>query len=132
MDPAPSPVRAAGAIVAVQGLLGVAFAIVLATVPGDLPAGARLGEAAYFALIGAALVAVGVGLVRSRHWARSPAIVTQLLLLPVVYYLLGPSRQLGWGIAVGAVVFVTFMLLISEKSRNWSMGLPSGANPPRE
>ena len=83
--------------------------------------GAVLGEAGYFALIGAALLFVAFGLVTGRRWARTPAIVTQLLLLPVVYSLIGPSQQLLIGLATGAVVFATFMLLISERSRAWSM-----------
>jgi hypothetical protein len=41
----------------------------------------------------------------------------------VVYSLIGPSRQLVLGIVCGVVVFVAFMLLISERSREWSMGL---------
>ena len=61
-------------------------------------------------------------LVTGRRWARTPAIVTQLLLLPVVYSLIGPSRQLLLGLLTGAVVFTAFMLLISERSRAWSMG----------
>lgn len=110
---------------AVQGAAGLVFAVLLVLRSGsaDLPVGFVLGEAAYFAVIGAALVAVGVGLVRGRRWARTPAIVAQLLLLPVVYSLIGPSQQLVLGLVTGVVVFVTFMLLISERSRGWSMGL---------
>ncbi|GAA3244521.1 hypothetical protein GCM10017691_50650 [Pseudonocardia petroleophila] len=121
----PPQVRWAGVSVAVQGVAGLVFAVLLVARSGsaDLPVGFVLGEAAYFAVIGSALVAVGVGLVRGRRWARTPAIVAQLLLLPVVYSLIGPSRQLALGLATGALVFVTFMLLISERSREWSMGL---------
>jgi hypothetical protein len=117
-------VRLAGVLVGVEALLAIAFAVVLvvgatsAERPGDL-----LGQAGYFLIIGAALAAVGLGLVVGRRWARTPAIVTQLLLLPVVYALLGPSRQLVAGIVAGLFVGGTFMLLISERSRVWSMGL---------
>jgi hypothetical protein len=120
----PHQVRIAGALVGLQGLLGLGFAVGLAVRafaaarPGDV-----VGEAAYFLIIGAALVAVGVGLVGGRRWARTPAIVTQLLLLPVVYTLLGPSRQLVLGIVAGVFVAGTFLLLISEPARAWSMGL---------
>jgi len=77
----------------------------------------------YFVIVGVALAAVGLGLVAGRRWARTPAIVTQLLLLPVVYTLIGPSQQLLLGIVAGVYVAGTFLLLISEPSRNWSMGL---------
>jgi hypothetical protein len=121
----PAQVRVAGLIVGVQGLLGLAFSVLLVVRAGDaeLPLSFVIGEAGYFVLIGGALVAVGAGLVVGRRWARTPAIVTQLLLLPVVYSLIGPSRQLVLGIVCGAAVFVAFMLLISERSREWSMGL---------
>jgi phosphate/sulfate permease len=118
-------VRAAGVLVAVQALLALVFAgfLVVRASSAELPVSFVLGEAAYFAVIGAALLAVGLGLLAGRRWARTPAIVTQLLLLPVVYSLLGPSRQLVLGIVAGAVVITAFLLLISERSRMWSMGL---------
>jgi hypothetical protein len=121
----PPQVRLAGVLVAVQALLALGFAgvLVLRTSEAELPVSFVLGEAGYFAVIGAALLAVGIGLVGGRRWARSPAIVTQLLLLPVVYSLIGPSRQLLLGVVAGAFVVTTFMLLISERSRMWSMGL---------
>lgn len=109
----------------VEGLLGVGFAVALGirSASSTAPVGAVLGEAAYFALIGVALLAVAYGLTSGRRWGRTPAIVTQLLLLPVVYSLIGPSRQLLLGIAAGIFVGATFLLLISERSREWSMGL---------
>ncbi len=129
----PPQVRLAGVLVGIEGLLALGFAVALGfrALSADVPAGAVVGEAGYFVVIGVALVAVGAGLVTGRRWARTPAIVTQLLLLPVVYSLLGPSRQLLFGIAAGAVVGTTFMLLISERSRVWSMGLdlPDAGRP---
>ncbi|MBC8093144.1 MAG: hypothetical protein H7Y15_14635 [Pseudonocardia sp.] len=124
-DRPPVQVRLAGACVALQGILALGFAVVLAlrAASADLPVNFVLGESAYFAVIGLALGAVGVGLVAGRRWARTPAIVTQLLLLPVVYSLIGPSRQLVLGIVTGVFVVATFLLLISERSREWSMGL---------
>jgi hypothetical protein len=125
---APRQVRLAGVLVGIQGLLGLGFAVALVvralTVEGTgLPVRDIAGEAGYFGLIGAALVAVGLGLLAGRRWARTPAIVTQLLLLPVVYTLIGPSRQLLLGSVAGVFVVATFLLLISEASRSWSMGL---------
>lgn len=121
----PRQVRWAGVLVGLQGLLGVGFAVALAVraLSTAIPAGLVVGEAAYFAIIGIALVAVAFGLLVGRRWARTPAIVTQLLLLPVVYSLLGPSRQPLLGILAGALVVTAFMLLISQPSREWSMGL---------
>jgi hypothetical protein len=125
---APPQVRLAGALVGVQGLLGLGFAVALTVraltvdAPGALVRDI-VGEAGYFVIMGGALVAVGVGLIIGRRWARTPAIVAQLLLLPVVYTLIGPSHQLVLGIIAGVLVAGTFLLLISEAARTWSMGL---------
>jgi hypothetical protein len=130
----PWQVRVAGAVVGAQGLLGVGFAVALGirAFSSSAPVSAVLGEAGYFLVIGAALLLVGIGLVVGRRWARTPAIVTQLLLLPVVYSLLGPSRQLLLGVVTGVVVVATFLLLISERAREWSMGLDVPADPRRD
>ena len=123
-DGPPTPVRLAGMLVGLQALGAAAFTAVVAMRAGeaDLGPAAALGEAGFFLLVAVALGAVAWGLVTGRRWARTPAIVTQLLLLPVVYSLIGPSRQLLLGLLTGAVVFAAFMLLISERSRAWSMG----------
>jgi hypothetical protein len=119
------PVRAAGVLVGLQALAAAVFtaALVLRARSTSAGIGPVLGEAGFFLLVAAALGAVAVGLLVGRYWARTPALVTQLLLLPVVYSLIGPSRQVVLGLATGAVVFATFMLLVNERSRMWSMGL---------
>ncbi|WP_103380017.1 hypothetical protein [Pseudonocardia dioxanivorans] len=121
----PPQIRVAGVVVALQGLVGIVFGIVLLVRGLGTGDGIRyvLGETGYFVLIGAALVVVGIGLLRGKRWSRSPAIVAELLLIPVVYSLLGPSRQIVWGIIVGVVVIATFLLLISERSRLWALDL---------
>ena len=120
----PTPVRAAGALVGIEALAAAAFTAVLAARSGaaELGVGAVLAEAGFFLLVAVALGAVAAGLWTGRRWARTPAIVTQLLLLPAVYSLLGPSHQLLIGLVAGAVVVAAFLLLISERSRAWSMG----------
>ena len=70
--------RLAGVLVGLQGLLALGFAVALTvralTVEGTgLPVRDIVGEAGYFVVIGAALVAVGAGLVVGRRWARTPA-----------------------------------------------------------
>jgi hypothetical protein len=121
----PAPVRAAGALVGLQALGAMVFTVVVALRAGeaDLGTTAALGEAGFFLIVAVAVGAVAWGLLTGRRWARTPAIVTQLLLLPVVYSLLA-ARQLLLGPIAGAVVFAAFMLLISERSRAWSMDEP--------
>lgn len=112
-------------LVATEGLLGLAFAVALLvrSTSTEFRVVDVVGGAVFFGMIGGALVVVGGGLLSGRRWARTPAIVAQLLLLPVVYSLLGPSRQLLLGMLAGAVVAGAFLLLISERSKVWSMGL---------
>ena len=117
--------RAAGALVGLQALAAAAFTVALVLRVGATPVGAGpvLGEAGFFLLVTAAIGAVAVGLLIGRYWARTPALVIQLLLLPVVYSLVGPSRQAVLGLTAGVLVFATFMLLLNERSRLWSMGV---------
>ena len=119
-DTPPPQIRVAGLLVGLQGVAAVALAIMVGIQESTLPIGSVLGEVGYFAVIGIALAFIGAALATGRRGARTPAIVTQLLLLPVVYSLIGPSRQLLLGIAAGIYVVVTFLLLISERSREWS------------
>jgi hypothetical protein len=120
-DTPPSQVRVAGVLVALQGVAALVFAVLVGIAASAQPLGSVLGEVGYFVVIGLALVFVGVALTTGRRGARTPAIVTQLLLLPVVYSLIGPSRQLVLGVLAGIYVVVTFLLLISERSRVWAL-----------
>jgi hypothetical protein len=124
-DAPPTPVRAAGALVGVQALAAAAFTAALVARAGttELGVGPALGQAGFFLIVAAAVGAVAFGLLTGRRWARTPALVVQLLLLPVVYSLIGPSRQAVLGLVTGALVIATFMLLINERSRAWSMGV---------
>jgi hypothetical protein len=122
----PRQVQLAGIGVAAEAVAGLIATIVLLTGSDTaaLPVASVIGEAAMFVLCAAAVGFVGWGLVTGRRWARTPAIVIQLLLLPVVYSLIGPSRELLLGIATGIVVAGIFLLLLSEQARTWSMDLP--------
>lgn len=102
-------------------MAGLAFAVVIGIQAQGQSFGSVLGEVGYFVVIGLAVLFVGAALLTGRRGARTPAIVTQLLLLPVVYSLIGPSQQLLLGIAAGVYVVATFLLLISERSREWAL-----------
>ena len=119
-DTPPPQIRTSGVLVGLQGVAAVIFAILVGLQDSTLPLGSVLGEVGYFAVIGIALVFIGAALFTGRRGARTPAIVTQLLLLPVVYSLIGPSRQVVLGIVAGLYVVATFLLLISERSREWA------------
>ncbi|MFE2750725.1 hypothetical protein ACFXGA_01855 [Actinosynnema sp. NPDC059335] len=121
---APPAVRAAGALTALQGLAGVAFAVALVVRSFSAEkSGEVLGEAAYFAVLSAGVLAAGVGLLIGRHWGRTPAIVVQLLLLGVAWYMYGPSGRQLWGALLGAYVVITLVLLFTNPVRRWALGV---------
>lgn len=123
---APPSVRGAGILVGLQGLAGVAFAVALLVraLGGASSAGNNLfGEAGYFVVLGGGVVVVGAALLLGRHWARSPAVVVELLLLGVAWYAAGPSGRPEIGAPVGVFCVVVLYLLFTARSREWSLGL---------
>lgn len=121
----PGQLRAAAGIVGLEGLTALAFAgyLVLRAGAATLGLGPVLGEAGMFVVLAAALLAVARGLALGRYWARSPAVVTQILLLPVAWSLAVPSHQLLGGAALAVLVVVTLGLLMSAPARDWALDL---------
>jgi hypothetical protein len=121
----PGQVRVASALVAVQGLATLGFAGYLAARARAAAIGvpAVLGEAGLFLLIGLALLAVARGLWRGTAWPRTPAIVVQILLLPLAYSLLLPSGQPVPGGVVAALVLSILGLLMCRPAKSWSLRL---------
>ena len=119
----PRQVRLAGLLVALEALAAIGFAGVL--VFSALSDGGRVADVVaqgvLFLLFGAGMAAVAAGLLVARRWARAPGLVIQFLLLPVVYSLLGPSRQVAVGLAVGVLVVATLVLLLSQQAKRWAM-----------
>lgn len=123
---APSTVRGAGILVGIQGLAGVGFAVALLVraLSGTETIGNLYGEAAYFAIIGGAVVACGIALTLSKRGARAPTTVVEILLLGVAWYAAGPSDRPEYGLPVGAVSVVVLYLLYNAKARAWAQDLP--------
>lgn len=120
----PRPVRIASALTFVQGLGGVALAValVIRVIGGSTPAGPILGAAGVLVLwFGAVLVAT-VMLFRGHHGARTPVIVTQLLLLGCAWYAYGPSEQPLIGSLGGIYCVVVLVFLFTNDGRKWAMG----------
>jgi len=123
---APLTIRGAGLLVGLQGLTGLGFAVALLVrgFGGGSSAGNNVfGEAGYFTVLGGGVVAVGVALVLGKHWARSPAVVVELLLLGVAWYAGGPSGRPEIGVPVGLLCVVVMYLLFTVRSREWALGL---------
>jgi peptidoglycan/LPS O-acetylase OafA/YrhL len=122
---APAPVRGAGLIVAVQGAAALVLAAVL-VVRGLAGADQRvvngLGTAVWFVLVGGGVLAAGRALVVGKRWGRGLAVFTQLLLLPVAWYLAVGSHQPAFGIPLGIVALTVLVLLFSPAAVRWAAG----------
>jgi len=119
----PPRVRLAGVLVGAEALAAIGFAgvLVVSALTGGQRTADVVAQGVLFLLIGAGMAAVAVGLLIGRRWARAPALVIQFLLLPVVYSLIGPSRQVALGLAVGVLVVATMVLLLSQQAKQWAM-----------
>ncbi|MBV9013298.1 MAG: hypothetical protein JO272_14860 [Pseudonocardiales bacterium] len=118
----PRPVRAAGMLVGLQGVVGVALAAwLLATVVrGSTPPVLAGATAAWLAGFGGILIVVGAKLVRGRRAARTPALVAQLLLLGVCWYAVGPSSQPAYGIPAATLCLLVLVLLVCPPALRWA------------
>lgn len=122
---APSTVRRAGFIVAAQGAAGLVVSVILVVrslAGADQHVVNGLGTAAWFAVIGAGVLAGGLALVKGRRWGRGLAVFTQLLLLPVAWYLAVGSHRPEFGTPVALVALITLGLLFSGSAVRWAAG----------
>ena len=109
-----SPVTRAAVVVALEGvvllLLGVGYGA--AGLVGDpFDRTATLLEAAFAVVVGGSLLFVARGLSRVDGWSRSPAVVVQLLALPVGYGLV--QGQVWWAAVPVLLLAGTVLLLLA-------------------
>jgi peptidoglycan/LPS O-acetylase OafA/YrhL len=120
---APSAVRRAGWIVVLQGVAALVMAVVL-VIRGlggaDQHVVNGLGTAVWFAVVGAAVLAAGYALIVGKRWGRGLGVFTQLLLLPVAWYLGVGSHQPAFGIPLGIVALTVLVLLFSPAAVRWA------------
>jgi hypothetical protein len=111
----------AGLVLAQGGLLvGIAvfYAVELA-VANAADVTRALVSAGLTLLAGAGLLQVGRGLLQARRWARSPALVTNLILVPVAVGLLQGGR---WYLGVPLIAAAaTVVVLLFSSSVNASL-----------
>lgn len=126
--PTPRTVRAAGVLTSLQGIVGLAFtvALLVRSTAGDLgrvgtlQRGETFGEAGYYAVLGLAVLAIGAGLWFGKHWARTPALLLQLLLLGAAWYAIGPSGRIAVGLVIAVPAVIVVWLLFNREGRKWS------------
>lgn len=121
---------------AVEGAAAIAVAVILVT-RGVAGADQRIvngfGTAVWFVLIGGAVLAAGWALWTGRRWGRGLAVVVQLLLLPVAWYLAVGSHRPLFGIPLAVVALGTLVLLLTPSALRWAAGQerasPDSADP---
>lgn len=101
----PRTVRVAGVLTTLQATAGFVFVIALLIRStsavggvGEFGPTQTYGEAGYFTLLSAGVLAAGIGMLKGKHWARTPALLLQLILLGIAWYATGPSvsRSSAW------------------------------------
>jgi len=123
-DVVPGPVQLAGWIAALQGGAGVVVAIVLAVraATGHHESTVTIsgyGTAVWFAILGGALLAAGVGLLRGRRWGRGLVVLAEVLLLAVAWYLGSGSGRPLEAVALAAVCLVALVSLFRRTAVLW-------------
>lgn len=83
---------------------------------------AALGTAVWFALCSTAMGWIGVGLWRGGQWARTPAVVAQLLLLGAAWYAVGPSSRPEYGVPAAVYCALVLALLFARSTSRWAYG----------
>ncbi|WP_227996285.1 hypothetical protein [Nocardia australiensis] len=127
----PITVRGAGGLVALEGGVAVIVAIVLIVrglLGHDQTAANGYGTAAWFGILGGAVLAAGIGLLLGQRWGRAIAVIAQLLLLPVTWSLLTDSHRPVLGGLLGVVVVAALVLLFAPPSSRW-MAQEYGIDP---
>ncbi|MEU6226039.1 hypothetical protein [Streptomyces sp. NPDC047042] len=123
LDPTgPRPLRltAAALLAALEGLallVGGAFILVLG-VTGD-PDDRQQAVTGGVTLIVLALLPLlaARGLLGRRSWSRGPAVITQIMALPVAYNLLqADSMAIPGGIVLGVVAIAALVLLVNQET----------------
>jgi hypothetical protein len=126
-------VRIAATVVCLQGLLAVGFAAVLLRAVNDTaPVAGVLGEAGYFAVLGVGVLTVGAALFRGHRWARTPALVIQVLLIGVAWYATGTSGRPEYGVPVGLVCLAVGAALLGARARAWAYPPSEEAKEPEK
>ena len=117
----PPAVRYAGFLTAAEGVAALLMAAVLlvrAMSGADQHIVSGYGTAVWFVLIGGGVLAGGWALITGRRWGRGIAVLANLLLLPVAWYVV-TSHHVVYGVLVGLLALVTLGMLFSASAVEW-------------
>ena len=123
-DVVPTPVRIAGWIATLQGLAGVLAAVVLTVRAAtghheETVAISGYGTAGWFLVVGGAVLAAGVGLLRGRRWGGGLVVMSEILLVLVAWYVGVDSSRPVAGLALAAMAVVGLVMLFRREALAW-------------
>jgi hypothetical protein len=121
----PASVRRAAVLVALEGAAGIIAAalFVIRRLRGaDQHIVNGFGNAAWFGLLGAGVLTAAWALWTGRRWGRGIAIYTQMLLLPISWYVGVGSHQWLYAVPIAALTVAILVLLFSRETVNWLSG----------
>ncbi|CAN5281794.1 hypothetical protein BH11ACT7_BH11ACT7_37450 [soil metagenome] len=117
----PAVVRLAGYLVSAEGVAALVMAVVL-VIRGlggaDQTVVSGYGTALWFLLIGGGVLTGGWALISGRRWGRGIAVPTNLLLLPVAWYVFSSHHQV-YGVLVALLALATLAMLFSPPAVQW-------------
>lgn len=106
----------------VAALVMAAVLVVRAVAGADQHVVNGLGTAGWFVVVGGVVLAAGRALALGKRWGRGLAVFSQLLVLPVAWYLAVGSQQPVFGIPVAVVALTVLVLLFSPAALRWAGG----------
>ena len=126
--PAPRAVRVVGVIVALEGVVGLVFAVAVLIRAFQVNRSGAMylfGEAGFFVVLAAGILAVAAGLASGYRWSRTPAALTQVLLILVAWYALGPTKLVVPAVITVVVCVAALILLFTAPARAWAVTDPN-------
>ena len=122
----PVTIVVAAALLALEGLVGLAYAVISVGQIRLSRAAVGVGVAILMAVFGVLLLLVARGVFLARRWSRGPAVATQLILLPIAWSFRGGVT--AWvSVALAVLAIVVLIGLLHPRSTAVFVGHAAGS-----
>jgi hypothetical protein len=122
----PVTIVVAAALLALEGLVGLAYAVISVGQIRLSRAAVGVGVAILMAVFGVLLLLVARGVFLGRRWSRGPAVATQLILLPIAWSFRGGVTT--WvSVALAVLAIVVLIGLLHPRSTAVFVGPAAGS-----
>jgi len=127
----PLTIVVAAALLALEGLAGLAYAVLELGQIRMYRAAVGVGVATLMACFGLVLLLVARGVFLGSRWSRGPAVVVQLILLPLAWSFKGGATT--WVSVILAVIAITTLVgLLHPRSTAVFLGSAPGESSSKE